>query len=82
MGMFFNISFLNSNNYAYYLILHPHHKLKYFEKAGWKAEWITAAKEIIHAEFGRSYVTLPDTPDEHETVPPVTKSKVCIFFTS
>jgi len=37
------------------LVLHPHHKLKYFKKAGWEPDWITAVEEIVCAEFERSY---------------------------
>ena len=37
------------------LVLHPCHKLKYFEKAGWEPDWITAAEEIVRAKFERSY---------------------------
>src|ERR1700680_1016935 len=37
------------------VVLHPRHKLKYFERAGWEPEWTEAAKDIIRAEFDRSY---------------------------
>jgi hypothetical protein len=37
------------------VVLHPRHKLKYFEWAGWEPEWIAAAKDIIRTEFDRSY---------------------------
>ena len=42
-----------SSNYC--LVLHPKHKLKYFEKKGWRKEWIATAKEIIQEEFQRNY---------------------------
>jgi hypothetical protein len=37
-------------------VLHPHHKLKYFKKAGWEPDWITAAEEIMHPEFEHPYI--------------------------
>jgi hypothetical protein len=48
--------------------LHPHHKLAYFQHAGWAPVWVTAAKEIAHDEFDRSYrfrdeVSLPTLPE-------------------
>ena len=37
-------------------MLHPQHKLKYFENAGWPVDWIDSAREIVRAEFDRTYV--------------------------
>ncbi|KDR74203.1 hypothetical protein GALMADRAFT_51209, partial [Galerina marginata CBS 339.88] len=37
------------------MVLHPRHKLKYFEKAGWQADWIDEARSIVETEFKRSY---------------------------
>ena len=37
------------------VVLHPRHKLQYFERAGWEPEWIAAARDIIRTEFDRSY---------------------------
>jgi len=31
-------------------VLHPHHKLQYFEKVGWEDNWIKAAQDIVQAE--------------------------------
>ena len=36
-------------------MLHPHHKLQYFQHAGWKADWITTAKKIVQNEFDSTY---------------------------
>jgi hypothetical protein len=36
-------------------VLHPRHKLTYFKTAGWEDEWISAAENIVRAEFNRSY---------------------------
>ena len=32
-------------------VLHPHHKLQYFKKAGWKDSWIKTSSEIVCMEF-------------------------------
>lgn len=37
------------------VVLHPRHKLAYFKKAGWDAEWIDAAELIVREEYERSY---------------------------
>ena len=39
----------------FYLVLHPKHKLKYFEQAGWENEWVEKAEELVRTEFERSY---------------------------
>jgi hAT family C-terminal dimerisation region len=49
-----------------FLVLHPRHKLKYFERAGWEPEWTAAAKDIIRAEFDRSYAAQPEDIQEDE----------------
>lgn len=36
-------------------VLHPRHKLTYFEKAKWESDWIKAATQLIRAEFDLSY---------------------------
>ena len=38
-----------------FLVLHPKHKLKYFEKQGWDKEWINTAEEIVREEFKKNY---------------------------
>jgi hypothetical protein len=48
------------------IVLHPQHKLKYFERAGWEPEWIAAVKDIIHAEFDRSYAVQPGNVEEDQ----------------
>src|SRR5882757_6424682 len=49
------ISLYSSVKLMIVVVLHPRHKLKYFERAGWESEWIAAAKDIIRAEFDHSY---------------------------
>ena len=41
-------------NYIY-LVLHPKHKLKYFEKQNWDEDWIKTAEDIVREEFRRNY---------------------------
>jgi hypothetical protein len=36
-------------------VLHPRHKLKYFERANWEPAWITTAEEIVRTEYNRTY---------------------------
>jgi hypothetical protein len=36
-------------------VLHPHHKLHYFKKAGWEEDWIETARDIVCAEFDQTY---------------------------
>ena len=59
------------------MVLHPRHKLQYFERAGWEADWITTAKEIVRTEFERSYASSPAEADKVEVLPSANeKSKV------
>ena len=37
------------------VVLHPHHKLHYFKKAGWEEIWIETAWDIVHAKFDQIY---------------------------
>jgi hypothetical protein len=47
-------------------VLHPRHKLAYFRKAGWEAEWVETANEIIRNEFNRSYAKPTITTNSSE----------------
>ena len=40
-----------------FLVLHPKHKLRYFEKQGWDETWIKTAEEIVREEFKKNYAT-------------------------
>ncbi|KAG6888381.1 hypothetical protein C0992_008635 [Termitomyces sp. T32_za158] len=42
------------------MVLHPQHKLMYVKNAGWKAEWIKTARELVQEEFDRSYSDFKD----------------------
>jgi hypothetical protein len=35
-------------------VLHPRHKLKYFESTGWQEDWIVTAQSIVCNEFDRT----------------------------
>lgn len=41
--------------YYIYLVLHPKHKLKYFEKQNWDEDWVKTAEEIVQEEFKRNF---------------------------
>ena len=36
-------------------VLHPRHKLAYFKNSGWEETWIETSRDIVRAEFNRSY---------------------------
>ena len=55
------------------LVLHPHHKLKYFRNAGWEEEWVKRAEEIVHTVFDLSY----GSSDTIWAAPQV--NKVCVI---
>jgi hypothetical protein len=59
----------------YLLVLHPRHKLDYFKKAGWKEEWIAAARQIVRDEFEQSYAEPLTDADADEI-----ESMVCNVF--
>jgi hypothetical protein len=37
------------------IVLHPRHKLTYFQTAQWSDEWIKTAEALVRDEFERSY---------------------------
>ncbi|KAF8232401.1 hypothetical protein L208DRAFT_1272385, partial [Tricholoma matsutake] len=41
----------SSEVYHIAMVLHPHHKLKYFEKANWEQDWIDTAWELVCDRF-------------------------------
>ena len=67
MGMLFKLCHLIMNIYEVFNpVLHPRHKLSYFKQAGWLADWINTAEDIVHTEFNRSYAIESDSADEQE----------------
>jgi hypothetical protein len=58
-------------------VLHPRHKLKYFEQAGWEPGWIRTAEEIVRAVFESSYAM----PADDDEVPlPNVSQEVCVLY--
>ncbi|KAH8919181.1 hypothetical protein BT69DRAFT_1201764, partial [Atractiella rhizophila] len=37
--------------YKLAMVLHPYHKLKYYEHAGWLISWIQDIRTLLHEEF-------------------------------
>jgi hypothetical protein len=57
-------------------VLHPRHKLQYFEKAGWEEDWIKTSREIVRTEFDQTYAFMD--VEEHFVPPPA--PSVSFFF--
>ena len=57
-------------------VLHPCHKLQYFEKAGWEDAWIQTSREIVRTEFDQTYAFMD--VEELSKDPPA--PSVCYFF--
>jgi hypothetical protein len=57
-------------------VLHPRHKLQYFERAGWQPDWIKTAEEIVRAKFEESYAAPADDSDDVDMLPPASTKKV------
>src|SRR6267154_5703803 len=36
-------------------VLHPQHKLQYFQNAGWETEWVTTAEHLMRELYDQSY---------------------------
>ena len=58
----------------YFSVLHPCHKLQYFECTGWQPDWIKTVEEIVRAKFEESYAVLAD--DDVDMLPPASTKKV------
>ncbi|TRM62979.1 hypothetical protein BD626DRAFT_358875, partial [Schizophyllum amplum] len=41
--------------YRIAMVLHPRHKLEYFEKIGWPSDWISAAQAVTRSVFDSRY---------------------------
>ena len=75
MGTIYFFSYSTSLLYQF-LVLHPRHKLKYFENAGWEDDWIQRAKEIVRTQFELSYGSLDISWADSQQ----TEAKVCTIF--
>jgi hypothetical protein len=60
---------------VFFTVLHPRHKLQYFEKAGWEESWIKTSREIVRTEFDQTYAFM-DVKEQSNTPPP---PSVCII---
>jgi hypothetical protein len=58
-----------------FTVLHPRHKLQYFEKAGWEESWIKTSRDIVRTEFDQTYAFM-DVEEQSKAPPP---PSVCIF---
>ena len=77
IAMSMNCFFMFYLHYSHlFLVLHPRHKLTYFENADWPDDWIKKAKEIVHAQFEFSYGSFDDgsCPTSQEKVGKVSNS--------
>ena len=63
-------------------VLHPRHKLAYFNEAGWELEWIDTAEGIVRAEFERSYVPGRDDAEDDEIATPAVSEVLCLTILS
>ena len=63
-------------------VLHPRHKLQYFKDVGWEEEWITAARDIVRAEFDRKYahVEVSESLTSQKVFFPISVLLVIYFF--
>ena len=71
-------SFHSSFIYAlqvFFTVLHPCHKLQYFEKAGWEESWIKTSRDIVCTEFDEIYAFMDVEEQSNTPSPP----SVCII---
>jgi hypothetical protein len=59
-------------------VLHPRHKLQYFEKAGWEDSWIKTSREIVRTEFDQTYAFMD--VEEHSDAPPAPSVHFFLFI--
>jgi hypothetical protein len=60
----------------YFSVLHPRHKIQYFEHTGWQPDWIKTTEEIVRAKFEESYAVPADDDDDVDMLLPVSTKKV------
>jgi hypothetical protein len=46
-----------------FTVLHPRHKLRYFQDAGWEDDWIAMASRIVRDRFETGYRTVQPTDE-------------------
>lgn len=47
-----------ASHLMYFTVLHPGHKLKYFQQAGWPSAWSKTARNLVHDEFKAMYADM------------------------
>ena len=61
-------------------VLHPRHKLQYFETTSWERDWIVTAEEIVRDEYKGSYsdieVEIPGMDSDEQEINTTSKKKV------
>ena len=62
---------------VFFTVLHPRHKLQYFEKAGWEEGWIKTSRDIVRTEFDQTYAFMD--VEEQSDAPPPGPPSVCII---
>ncbi|KAI9068874.1 hypothetical protein FKP32DRAFT_1560798 [Trametes sanguinea] len=67
LNKYYKLSDLSAT-YRIAMVLHPSHKLRYFENARWPATWIKSARDMVQEEFDGYYAQkAPEhTADEEE----------------
>jgi hypothetical protein len=48
-------------------VLHPRNKLNYFKNAGWEADWIKTASDLVRDEFDLLYADIAIDSDNNES---------------
>lgn len=66
MGMSFTLFDANYTNEPI-KVLHPRNKLNYFKNAGWEADWIKTASDLVRDEFDLSYADIAIDSDGEES---------------
>ena len=61
-------------------VLHPHHKLHYFKKTGWKDSWIKTSLDIVHAEFNQTDALMDVNDEAQHCNCKAPRAMVCIFY--
>ncbi|KIK82193.1 hypothetical protein PAXRUDRAFT_128194, partial [Paxillus rubicundulus Ve08.2h10] len=58
----------SSDVYRIAMVLHPHHKLQYFQQANWEQDWINTAEELVREEYEHTYKSVADDSDRAQVL--------------
>lgn len=67
VGEFPPACFLPRHPFPRVLALHPRHKLRYFEKAGWPKGWIKEVRDMVLQEYNTNYRHLAKKKDDEDS---------------